>query len=226
MNVFVPELTTWSDNGIMVYVFSTYLIISSVIILVARNYKAFVALGVTFVTLFLLVHVPFRFQHPPNNLGLWTLAIKCLVLGGGSFVALGTMHPSLLYRWRNVLSNTLQRFGIIVFGCMLILFGMDHFLYPVGVSSMIPRWISSPEFWTYFSGGILITSGIAVVIGIKRSLVSVLMGTMIFIWVLVLHLPGAIAQREVGSSHALSSTFHALAFSGIALMISGRRVCP
>ena len=48
-----------------------------------------------------------------------------------------------------------------------------------------------------------------------------LAGTMIFIWVCILHLPGALAQPDTANSYGLTATFHALGFSGIAFMIAG-----
>jgi len=43
---------------------------------------------------------------------------------------------------------------------------------------------------------------------------------MLFLWVIVLHIPRAIANPYVGNGNELTSVFEALAFSGIALGIA------
>jgi uncharacterized membrane protein len=155
---------------------------------------------------------------------MWTIAIKCLAFAGGAFITTGSIrHTSRenLSPWWNVLGEKLIPIGTILFSLMLIAFGTDHFLYSTGVSRLVPQWISSKFFWTYFSGIALISSGTAILLKVQPHIIAALAGTMIFIWVFVLHLPSAFATPEIGNSHALTSTFHALGFSGIAFMIAG-----
>jgi hypothetical protein len=111
--------------------------------------------------------------------------------------------------------------GPVLFSLMLIAFGTDHFLYTTGVSRLVPEWIPGAVFWTYFSAVALIGSGAAILFRIKPTLIASLAGIMIFIWVFILHLPGAINTPGMGNSNALTASFHALGFSGIAFMIAG-----
>jgi hypothetical protein len=53
-------------------------------------------------------------------------------------------------------------------------------------------------------------------------LISILLGIMLFLWVLMLHLPGAINDPYVDKGNLITSTFEALAFAGIAFVISAR----
>jgi hypothetical protein len=45
---------------------------------------------------------------------------------------------------------------------------------------------------------------------------------MLFLWVILLHIPRAIADPHSGNGNEWTSVFQALAFSGIAFILSGR----
>ncbi len=224
-NLFVPETPSWLANPeIWVYLFSLFLIGSSVMILFGKNKNVPLILGLVFIILFLIAHVPYRLSQDLNNLGVWTIAIKCLTFAGGAFVAAGCMSSAQAENVNSAwvsFSDTLTPVGALLFSLMLIAFGTDHFLYTTGVSRLVPEWIPFKVFWTYFSAVALIGSGTAILFRIRPQLIAILAGIMILIWVFVLHLPGALAEPETGSSHALTSTFHALGFSGIAFMVAG-----
>jgi hypothetical protein len=54
-------------------------------------------------------------------------------------------------------------------------------------------------------------------------LASLLVGVMIFLWVLMLHIPRAIADPYTNVGNEWASVFEALAFSGIAFMLAAMR---
>jgi uncharacterized membrane protein len=224
--IFVPQTPAWLPfPEIWVYFFSLYLIVSSIVIVKAKNTIISIMLGIILFLLFLTAHIPYRLSQQPNNLGVWTVAIKCLAFSGGAFIASGAAP---VYRGKglfrsslNTVSEKLVPLGTVLFSGMLIAFGIDHFLYTTGVTRMVPQWIPYKIFWTYFAAIMLIGSGCAILLRVKTQLASVLAGIMILLWVFILHLPGAIATPEMGNSNALTATCHALGFSGIAFMIAG-----
>ena len=103
---------------------------------------------------------------------------------------------------------------------MLIIFGIDHFLYTSFVKTIVPAWIGAQLFWTYFAGVALILSGLAILINFKPRTVGLLLGTMLFIWLIVLHIPRAIAAPVTDNGNEWTSVFQCLAFSGMALLIA------
>jgi uncharacterized membrane protein YphA (DoxX/SURF4 family) len=103
----------------------------------------------------------------------------------------------------------------------MILFGIDHFLYADFVSKLVPMWIPGQLFWTYFAGVALIGSGIGIILKIKLKLVATLLGVMIFLWLIMLHIPRAIADPYGDKGNEVTSVFEALGFSGIAFVIAG-----
>src|SRR5262249_1971819 len=120
-------------------------------------------------------------------------------------------------------SRTLQGFvgaGRIFFAVMLICFGIDHFLYRQFVVTLVPGWAGAPYFWTYFAAIALIGTGVSIILNLKRKLVCLLAGFMLFIWFLVLHIPRAIQYPDMDKGNELTSVFEALAFSGVAFLIA------
>jgi hypothetical protein len=58
-------------------------------------------------------------------------------------------------------------------------------------------------------------------LNIKRRLIATLLGIMIFIWVIILHIPKSIASPFDGMGGEVTSAFLALGYSGIAFVIAG-----
>jgi uncharacterized membrane protein YphA (DoxX/SURF4 family) len=98
---------------------------------------------------------------------------------------------------------------------------MDHFLYTEFVSKLVPSWIPGSTFWTYFAAVALIGSGIAIIFRIMLKQVALLLGTMLFLWLILLHIPRAIADPHIDKGNEVTSVFQALAFSGMAFIIAG-----
>lgn len=92
-NLFIPQTPDWmSPLWLWVYSLSFYLIGSCGMILLKKNWKAPAMLGVVLIVLFLIGHVPYRFTQTPFNLGVWTIAIKCLAFAGGAFIGAGALR--------------------------------------------------------------------------------------------------------------------------------------
>lgn len=58
------------------------------------------------------------------------------------------------------------RIARALYGIALIPIGLAHFLYLQNTVSLVPHWLPSPVFWSYFTGGALITAGIGVLLGV------------------------------------------------------------
>jgi len=76
-------------------------------------------------------------------------------------------------------------------------------------------------FWVYFAGTALISSGLAIILKIWSGLAAALLGTMIFIWVITLHIPRVIVSPIAYRGSEVTSALIALAYSGIAFVIAG-----
>lgn len=174
--------------------------------------------GAVFLLLVLAAHIPGVLIGYPAHLGSWTNAFKALALAGGAWISALSFgnEEAELPEW---LVRALP-LGRYFFAGMLVVFGVDHFLYAQFVASLVPAWIGGQMFWTYFAGVALIAGGMGMMVGRVAGLASLLVGGMIFLWLLVLHIPRAIADPRTGLGNEWTSVFEALAFSGMAFMLA------
>ena len=177
-----------------------------------------VVTGAALLLLVIVAHIPRQLMGQPANLVSWADAFTALTLAGGAWITAlsigdGTPKPP----------GALERIllaGRFFFAIMLIVFGIDHFLYTAFVATLVPAWIPWHSFWTYFAGVALIAGGAGMLARITAPLASLMVGIMIFLWLLTLHIPRAIADPHIGLGSEWTSVFEALAFSGIAFMLA------
>jgi uncharacterized membrane protein len=218
---YLPLLPAWA------YLTGVGLIIAGTAIITGRKaIEASLLLGVIFLFLFLFVQIPYEIFGDPNSslhLGVWTNALKGLALSGGAFVMAGSFVKSNLKQSSFFkLSEKLIPFGPLFFSITMISFGIAHFLYADGVSTLVPSYFPDHVFWTHLSGVVLIGSGLAITLKIRRGAIAMLFSIALCIWAFILHLPRAIDEPYVARANEVSSFFDALAFCGIAFVISLR----
>jgi uncharacterized membrane protein len=175
--------------------------------------------GVALTALVIIAHVPNQLSGAyAAMLGAWTNALKELALAGGAWLCASSLasERSNLPAWL----EKMLPLGRYFFAMLLVLFGIEHFLYPKFVASLVPAWVGAPMFWTYFAGVALIAGGPGIMVKRVARLASLLVGVMIFLWVVMLHIPRAIADPYTNVGNEWASVFEALAFSGMALMLA------
>jgi uncharacterized membrane protein YphA (DoxX/SURF4 family) len=234
--VFVPA---WASpipgHALLAWLFSIILIGSAATLLLGKGVRiTMLLLGGLLLALFLFSYAPFELLVNPNGMqiGSWNNALKELMFAGSAFVIAGTFPdsraptPADQRRW--AFTKPLEVFipmGRIFYSIMLIVFGIEHFLFSAFVKTLVPVWIPGDLFWTYFAAVALIGAGIAIIFRIKVKLVGILLGVMVFIWFLILHIPRAVVAQASDMGNELSSVFESLGVSGIALVIAdGYRV--
>jgi uncharacterized membrane protein len=210
----------WPGQQALVYLLNIVLIFAGVSIIFdlrARIINLYI--GVLFLCMFAFLHIPFQVQNNPGALGAWTNAFKILAFSGSAFIVARSFDVSRVEGSIEALVK-LARFGRIFFGLMLLVFGIDHFLYASGVATLVPNWIPFSLFWTYLAGVALIGAGVSIIIRFQLRLVSMLTGIMIFIWFLVLHIPRAVAMPQVLNGNEVTSVMQSLAFSGVSFVFA------
>ena len=173
---------------------------------------AAIILGTALIAFLVLRHIPDQLAAAPRSLGAWTNSFKILTLAGGAFVIAGSI-PGSFPKW----FVPLGRFALAI---TVLVFGIDHFVYTPFVAQLVPSWIPGHHFWTYFCGAALIAAGLGMIFRILPRLAAGMLGGMIFIWLLVLHIPRAMADPHSGHGNEWTSVFEALAFSGIAFFLA------
>jgi len=220
----IPPNHYWM-NGLVgfVYLFGAMLIIAGTCIVFGKKIMPVsLLLGGVLLLIFCFYYIPYEFMVSSNymHFGEWENAAKELALSSGAFVIAGCTTK----KGENSLIRFLAKlipFGTIFFSITIISFGIDHFLYAKEASDYIPTWIPYHLFWMYFTGLALFGSGIAIILKIKVGLIAFLLGTMIFIWFIILHIPRVIASPSIYMGDEVTSAILALAYCGIAFAIAG-----
>jgi len=226
--VILPSWPSWMHtSAILAFIAGTALIIAGTFIIFGKKGRTTsLLLGGFLLVMLVAFQCPYTlFVQPnlPHHLALWTDPLKEFALSGGAFVIAGSSNDKLNAPRKNYLLIALEKFipfGRIFFSITMISFGIDHFFYTEFVAGLIPSWIPDHISWTYIAGVALIGSGVAIILQIRVKPVALLLSTMLFLWVILLHIPRAIADPYIANGNEITSVFEALAFSGIALGIS------
>jgi len=143
----------------------------------------------------------------PRNGGAWTGVFEIVAIGAAAARLAFPTQPAI------------GRFG---FAAALPVFGLLHFLYVDYVASVIPGWLPAHVFWAYATGVAHIAGGVALATGIRARLAAILLAVMFGTWVVLLHLPRALAAAAPRAEW--TSLFVALAMcAGSVLLIDDRR---
>ncbi|GAB3490540.1 hypothetical protein GCM10027341_02380 [Spirosoma knui] len=209
----LPAEEVWPGFG---YAVGAVLTVAGVGILLNQKPKTLSFFLAILLILFVVFgHLPNRLVHHPEILGYWTDTLKLMALAGGAFaLSITSGLPELPKQLARI-----ALYGRYVYALMLILFGIDHFIYSELVKSMVPGWIPAPLFWTYATGLALIGSGLSIVTGFRATLIMLLLAIMLLSWLVLLHIPDAINHSADNAIAAISS-LECLAFSGIALLLA------
>jgi uncharacterized membrane protein len=203
----IPPKHPWLNDHIMWVHISGLLLLAAGICIVAEKRVKLVSflLGLVLLVIFFAWFIPYELIESPNyrHFGDWENAAKELSLAGGAWVIAGRKST-----------------GVMLYALTIISFSFDHFLYAKEAAGYVPAWVPNPVFWLYLTGTALFCSGIAMLLNIKRRLGAMLLGTMIFIWIIILHIPYALKAPLASNAGEVVSAFLALAYCGIAFVIA------
>ena len=205
---------------IITYIFGAMLILAGVCITLNKKPRPIsLIFGSVLLLIFCFYFIPYQLLANPNYMQFeqWENAAKELALSGGAFVIAGYLSETQSIGFL----TRLAQLGAILFSLTTISFGFDHLLYIKDTADYIPSWVPTHIFWAYFTGIALIGSGIAIIFKFKPKLIATLLGTMIFTWFIILHLPRAIDSPFAYKGSEVTSACLALAYSGIAFAIAG-----
>jgi uncharacterized membrane protein len=146
------------------------------------------------------------FGIPPISFWIYVSASLLLIIG------LSKIFRELL-QLHGV--DKIMPFGRLFFAIPLAVFGSEHFTATANVASLVPRWIPAHTFWVYLVGLAFICAAISIVILFQARLAAALVGMTFLIFVIVMDLPGVVAQP--GNRFFWALALRQLAFSGGAL---------
>lgn len=226
--------------GWLGYAVAVVLTTAGIAVLVNRKSQvASIILTIVFLLFLLIGHLPNRLQHHPEMLAYWTDVIKLLALAGGAMMMyhagdsvkkhFAREQALQAFNMQKVF-NRLADYGKYLYAFMLVMFGIAHVVNADFVKTIVPAWIPGNLFWTYLTGVALMGAGLSIFINVKVRQIMSLLAIMLFIWLIVVHLPPTIqyplhdpVNPFLDGNLAISS-LQCLAFCGIALVVRGQVV--
>jgi uncharacterized membrane protein len=218
--VIVPAWPSWiPGRPFWTYAVGAVLVAAGVAMLFnIKGRTVAVYTGVAFLTMVVIGHIPVQLAGSPGILAVWNNAFKALSFCGGAWVVAGSLGE-----WTQRKTSFFGRampIGRLFLPVMLVVFGIEHFLYTAFVVTIIPAWIPGKLFWAYFAGVALIAGGAGMIFRVYARLAALMSGLMMFLWVLLLHIPRAVADPRGSLGNEWTSVFEALAYSGVAFMLA------
>jgi len=111
------------------------------------------------------------------------------------------------------------RFGPLLFAVPLALFGMQHFALRDVVVQGVPSFMPIPMFWVWLVGAGLMAASLSLITGRVAHLATLLVGIMLFSFVLMIYIPNAVMNPRDRFAYAL--LLRDLSLSGGALALAG-----
>ena len=213
----VPKIPAWMPGTAwLARVAGVVLVGIGVALLTGRRARpAALALAALLLACFAFLHAR-DLATNPGAAFMWTNPLKDLAVLGGVLILLPILPAD---GERGITAQQLDRgvgLGVVLLGVFLSFCGVEHFLYADFVTQLVPAWIPARRFWTYFTGVCLMAGGVGIVVPKTARLAAFLTGVMIFLWVVLLHVPRALAVPfDPGES---SGVFEALGLSGVAFV--------
>jgi len=121
--------------------------------------------------------------------------------------------------WKAKGLDRIIAFGPLFFAAPLAVFGMQHFSALNIVVDGVPSWMPWHLFWVCLVGIALIAASLSIITGVKAELAVLLVGIMLFLFVLLIYVPNTV--RNPGDRFAVALMFRDLSLSGGALALAG-----
>ena len=219
--VFVP-LPAWIPAHSVFAVFAGILLCltGAAIIQKTKAYLLCLVLACSILIMFLIFQLPNLIANLGNPM-FWTNAGKALVLAGANLIVAGSIASSAPSSCSKF-AELMMLLGKISLAGFFILAAILHFLYADFVATLIPTWIPAHLFWTYFAGVALIAGALGMFIPKTEFYAAALSALMIFLWVILLHAPRALA--DLHNANETTAFFEALTMCGASILIAIKNV--
>ncbi len=143
--------------------------------------------------------------------------------GVTAIVGLGLVKKNVAQRARGL--DKLVPFGPLLFAIPMAIFGADHFTTINFVATLVPSWIPGHLFWAYFVGVALVAAAFSLVTRIWSRLAAALLALMLFLFVLLMHIPNCFADPHNPAAYTLILRDLALGAGALAVAAQSDQGC-
>ena len=113
--------------------------------------------------------------------------------------------------------NAVLNLGKYFLAIPMAIFGVFHLMGADAMAGMVPSYLPGGALWVYLSGVGLIGVAVSIFLGKYDKLATCLLAAMMLLFILMLHLPGAMAGGD-GAQAATGGLLKDLAIAGAAMM--------
>jgi uncharacterized membrane protein len=169
-------------------------------------------LGVMFFLFVVLLHIP-RIVGNSTNGDEWVSGFVALAMCGGAWILASAAPLDVREK-----ADPFLKLGRYFFAVAFVGFGIQHFVYARYGTGLGPPWFLGRPVWSSLIGVVLAGAGIAILFTSRARLGALLLGTILFLFFLVLYIP-----RIAGHLHdpgPWTSGFELLALCGGALVMA------
>jgi len=169
-------------------------------------------LGVMFFLFVVLLHIPRIVLHLRDG-NEWTSGFVALAMCGGAWV-LANAAP--LYE--REIADPFLKIGRYFFALAFVAFGIQHVVYARFAAGLGPPWFTGRPLRACLTGVVLVAIGTAIVLRKKTRMAAMALGTILFLFFLLIHAPRIVTQLH--NPGPWTSGFEILALCGSALVLA------
>jgi len=145
--------------------------------------------GIMMFSFVAMIHFPGALREPHNRI-IWTIVFREMSFGGGGWLLAGSAKDG----WRGPAKSTLITVGRILVAIAAIVFGIEHFLHPLGLpgvplAKQMPAWIPGRLLIDYVTGAALVVAGAIFLLNRKTRTAATWVGAWILLLVLLIYGP-------------------------------------
>ncbi len=176
-------------------------------------------LALTFFLFVVLMDIPGWIQTPGNRFAQALMLRELSFSGGALALAASLTAPQDQHR-AHILAAIARYFVAVP----VLFYSFEQFLHAghvpgIPLEAVMPTWIFGHAIWTYLTAAVYAVAGPFLLIGKKARAAAAWLGLTVFLGVLVVYVPKAVAERT--TLEGLNYLFDTLMYCGTLLMLAG-----